>query len=131
MKNIKKVLGFVIAIAMCISLALTAYAKTEVHMPYGTVTGTSHEVTGDAVRVFTSVSRNPDSATLRNSIEFSTGTTLSTLRRASSNPGAVSFIYDFPIIDIADEPFIYAFCGHEVYLSLSSAVYFQTEVDLS
>lgn len=131
MKCVRKLICCLLVLSICMSLSVTAFAKSVNHATYGTVTGTSREVTGGAVRVSTSVSTNPDRATLRNSVEFSTGSELTPLRRASSTAGARSLSYDFDMQTTIDDPYVYAFCGHEVYRSLSSAVYFQTEVDLT
>lgn len=131
MKCVKRLICCVLVLSICMSLAVTAFAKSVNHATYGTVTGTSREVTGGAVRIATSVTSNPDRATLRNSVEFSTGSALAPRRRVSSAAGANSLTYDFEMLTNIDEPYVYAFCGHEVYRSLASAVYFQTEVDLT
>jgi len=131
MKYVRKALCCILIVAICMSFAIPTFAKTVTSPTYGSVTGTSRRVPNDAVRVTTSVSSNPDNATLRNSVEFSYGSTLAPMRSANSSAGAKSFVYDFEMMSTIDNPYVYAFCGHEVYRSLSDAVYFQTEVNLS
>lgn len=131
MRYINKLLCFFLVIAMCMSCAVPVFAKTVQNPTYGPITIDSYEVPRGAVRVITIASQNPDNATLRNGIQFSTGTELSTHRNASSSGNVTSFIYDFPINGPIDDHYVYAFCSHEIYLSLSNAFYATTEVALS
>lgn len=134
MKLLRKVSCIVAVIAITMGLSLSVFAQTSNSVysdTYGTVIGSNIVTTGGAVRVSTTATRNPDKATLRNSAQFSTGTQLTTARKASSSAGATSLTYDFEMITTVDNPYVYVFCGHEVYLSTSSAVYFQTDRNLS
>ena len=110
MRKMKRILGVVLATAMCLSLSIVSFAESKSVAGYGTLNGSisTSNVGGYYVNTSTSISSNPDNAYMKVKIELQDyyGSTLYTDNESSSR-GKTSFSYPFEVVHFDDVAKVY------------------------
>lgn len=128
MKHTRRILCFIMAVAVCMTMAITAFAASSSAGGYGTISGSCYQSAG-YLPTSTSVTTNSGDATLRVTIKTTTATNAQVATTSmSSSVGATSFNYTYPIVYHPDALPTKASCTHyvvsstEIYHTSSSAI---------
>lgn len=111
MMKLRRIMSLVLAMTLCISLAVSAYAAMAGIYIYVAGTGSK---SGNALVTSTRVKVNPDNAYLKTEVQFSDGLNYTSSDRKISSRGVTSFSYNFPIFQAVDWTPIKAYCAHGV-----------------
>lgn len=107
----RKILGIMLTVVMCMSFTIVSFAASKVVDGYGTLSGTVAATmnTQCLINTVTSVTANPDNAYMKVQIEIQDydGYTLWT-DDESSERGRTSFLHDFEVVHFDDVKKIYS-----------------------
>lgn len=126
MKTARRFMAFFVALALCMTIPVAAFAATTSAGKYGTLTGTCSQ-SGSELPTVTYVTKNPDEATLRVNIKTTSGGTTVSNSTVASAAGATYYSYRHPIVYAIDLLPTKATCTHyvvgelELYNTSSSA----------
>lgn len=111
MMKMRKLTSIILALVLCISLAVSASAAVAGIYTYVNGTGTQ---SGNTLITTTYVAKNPDNAYLKTDVQFTDGTNYTGSGSRTSSRGVISFSYNFPIYMAVDCIPVKAFCAHGV-----------------
>ncbi len=128
MKSTRRILCLIMVIAVCMTMAITAFAASASAGSYGTISGSCYQSAG-YLPTSTTITTNPDSATLRITVRTTTSSNTQVASTSmTSAAGATSFSYTYPIVYHPDAIPSKASCTHyvvgstEIYHTTSAAV---------
>ena len=113
MKTARRLMAFVMAFVLCVTLPATAFAASVNVGDYGTIYGTCMQSSDNLVTT-TTISNNPDDAQLRVNIKIYSGSTLVSNYTSNSAAGSTRYVYRYPIAHHNDEIPTNAKCTHYV-----------------
>lgn len=111
MMKMRKITSLILAMVLCVSLAVTASAA--VAGIYSYVSGSAYR-TGNTFVATTSVGKNPDNAYLTTNVEFSDGVNSTGSGSRTSTRGVTSFTSNFAVYMAIDVIPTKAYCAHGV-----------------
>lgn len=111
MMKMRKITSLILALVLCISLAVSASAAMAGIYSY--VDGTGIQ-SGNTLITTTYVAKNPDKAYLKTDVLFTDGTKYTGSNSRTSSREVTSFSYNFPIYMAIDCIPVLAFCAHNV-----------------
>lgn len=125
MKTARRFMALFVALALCMTIPVAAFAATVSAGKYGSLTGNCDQ-SGSVLSTVTYVTTNPDEATLRVNIRTTSGSTTVSNSTVASTAGATYYSYRYPIVYAIDLLPTKATCTHyvvgelEVYNTTSS-----------